>query len=250
MNDATPVLANDSVQLLEKKPKSKNILPPARRRQGGIVYRFNMKTGLTEETVEVRGFRSPDDVAGLHALADRARKMGTSMLAVAEEGLAVLVCDPTKVEPEDLERWLKEAIRRSRISQSQGRKTTRHPEAAKVPEVRDPTSGRLNGRNLAEVLDISLTDMAIKVCGVTKQALGQAPTSKGVQKKLQPLEEIVDALPWFEHNVGKLRAWLQRPNRDFPKIHGKTPSPLDLILKGHGGIVARKLHNLRTGQPA
>lgn len=111
-------------------------------------------------------------------------------------------------------------------------------------------AGRLDAKKLSDLLGIRMTDLATKVCGVSKQALSQSPTSAGIQDKLQPLEDIAQLLHWCSGDEAKLRAWLKRPNRDFPQIDGKTPSPVDLILRGHAGIVARKVHNLRTGHPA
>lgn len=115
--------------------------------------------------------------------------------------------------------------------------------------LRDP-SGRLDARKISDLLGITMTDLATKVCGVTKQALSQSPTSAGIQDKLQPLEDAAQLLHWCGGDEAKLRAWLKRPNPDFPEIEGKTPSPVDLILRGHAGIVARKVHKLRTGHPA
>jgi len=116
--------------------------------------------------------------------------------------------------------------------------------------LRDPASGRLNAAHFVDLLGISSSDLATKVCGVSKQAISQNPTSAGIQDKLQPLEEIALLLHWCGGDAAKLRAWLMRPNRDFPAISGKTPSPMDLILLGHAPIVAQKAHNLLTGHPA
>jgi hypothetical protein len=116
--------------------------------------------------------------------------------------------------------------------------------------LRDPNSGRLDAQKIAALMGISITNLATKVCGVTKQALSQGPTSGGIQGKLQPLEDVAMGLLWCGGDGAKFRAWLNRPNRDFPLVKGKTPSPLDLILSGHAAIVASKVHQLRTGHPA
>lgn len=52
-----------------------------------------------------------------------------------------------------------------------------------------------------------------------------------------------------EENGAKVRVWLNRPNRDFPKIDGNRHSPLDLILCAHTELVAQKVYELRTGIP-
>lgn len=125
-----------------------------------------------------------------------------------------------------------------------------HQELDLSKDLRDSQNGRLDARPIARLLGISLTDLATKVCGVSKQALSQRPSSGKIQDQLKPLEEIAQLLHWCGGDESKLRAWLQRPNRDFPLVDGCTPSPLDLILRGHAEIVANKVHNLRTGHPA
>jgi hypothetical protein len=116
--------------------------------------------------------------------------------------------------------------------------------------LRDPKTGRLDAKKISDLLGISMTSLATRVCRITKQALNQSPASSGIQEKLQALEDVSQLLFWCAGDEGKLRAWLKRPNRDFPEMEGKIPSPMDLILCGHADIVARKVHNLRTGHPA
>jgi hypothetical protein len=108
----------------------------------------------------------------------------------------------------------------------------------------------LDAREIATLLGISLTDLATKICEVTKQNLSQNPTSAGIQEKLQPLEEVAQGLLWCGGDEAKLRAWLNRPNQDFPLLEGKVPSPMELILRRHTAIVASKIRNLLTGHPA
>lgn len=115
--------------------------------------------------------------------------------------------------------------------------------------LRDPASGRLDALKVAGLLGIVPARLA-RLCGVSRQNLGQSPTSAGIQAALQPLENVAEGLSWCGGDEGKFRAWLNRPNPDFPKVHGKTLSPMDLILQGHAPIVARKVANLRTGHPA
>lgn len=115
--------------------------------------------------------------------------------------------------------------------------------------LRNPRTGRLDANRISELLGITQTDLA-RLCGVTKQSLNKTPASAGIQDKLQPLEEVAQALLWCGGSEPKLRAWLNRPNPDFPQFEGRTPSPMDLILGGHAPLVARKVHNLRTGHPS
>ncbi|WP_367870889.1 hypothetical protein [Luteolibacter sp. Populi] len=177
--------------------------------------------------------------------------------AIVEDYSDVLVEEPGEIAITRLVRFLEKSSRSVLKEQlaKQHRETMPDrtlSEAATTDlsaRLRD-ASGRLDAKKISDLLGIRMTDLATKVCGVTKQALGQSPTSAGIQGKLQPLEDIAQLLHWCGGDEAKLRAWLKRPNPDFPEIDGKTPSPVDLILRGHSGIVARKVHNLRTGHPA
>jgi len=115
--------------------------------------------------------------------------------------------------------------------------------------LRDPLTGRLDANRIADLLGISRVNMA-RLCGVSMQRLNQSPASSGIQAKLQSLEDVAQALGWCGGSEIKLRAWLNRPNHDFPEVYGQKPSPLDLILLGHAKLVAQKVHNLRTGHPS
>jgi hypothetical protein len=115
--------------------------------------------------------------------------------------------------------------------------------------LRDPSTGGLDANIIAGLLGISRADIA-RLCGVSEQRLTQTPADSGIQTKLQPLEDVAQALHWCEGNAAKLHAWLNRPNRDFPVVNGKIPSPIELILGGHAELVAQVVHNLRTGHPS
>ena len=115
--------------------------------------------------------------------------------------------------------------------------------------LRDQATGRLDANRIGDLLGISLTDIA-QLCGVSTESINQNPSSFGIQAKLQPLENVAQALFWCGGSEAKLRSWLNRPNRDFPEMDGRKPSPLDLILLGHPELVAQKVHGLRTGQPS
>jgi hypothetical protein len=117
------------------------------------------------------------------------------------------------------------------------------------PRLRDPGTGRLDANRIADLLGISRTDIA-RICGVSEKSLDQTPADSAIQAKLQPLEGVAYALLWCGGSMAKLHVWLNRPNRDLPMVNGKRPSPLDLILSGHAELVARKVHNLRTGHPS
>lgn len=117
------------------------------------------------------------------------------------------------------------------------------------PRLRDLGTGRLDANLIAELLGISRPDIA-RLCGVSEQILNQTPAGFAIQDKLEPLEDVAQALRWCGGNKAKLHAWLNHPNHDFPEVDGKKCSPLDLILGGHMKLVAHKVHNLCTGHPS
>jgi hypothetical protein len=170
------------------------------------------------------------------------------------DDVSVLVEEPGKFEVEHLEPWIEKIAQSMATHNPASKRSTVDPSVGDSLEIskhlRDPDSGRLDGQKIAALLGISITDLATKVCGVTKQALSQSPTSGGIQEKLQPLEDVSMGLLWCGGDGAKFRAWLNRPNGDFPSLKGKSPSPLDLILSGHAALVASKIHQLRTGHPA
>jgi len=216
-------------------------------------------------TVTVFGFGKTRELARARKLVKEYSQPHHAMIAVASPAVfnnpafrsvlmgkhvEVLVEEHEKFQVKHLDPWI------ARLMESMPkRKTSTAKKPAPDPlniskSLRDSASGRLDARKFVELFGISSADLATKVCGLKRQAVHQNPTSAGIQEKLQPLEEIAQLLHWCGGDEAKLRAWLKRPNRDFQVLDGKTPSPLDLILKGHAEIVANKVHNLLTGHPA
>lgn len=230
-------------------------------------------TASEDNTITVLAVSKGGDVKRFARIAKRYVKHGKPMVAVASPavfnrpeyrdviegihipGVGVLVQEPDTFDVKQLAPWVGRILDAGKVK----RKTAPEVAAVQPPAIepldvsarlRDPASGRLDATRISDLLGISKSDLATKVCGVSRQTLGQNPTGAGVQDKLQPLEEVAQALIWCGGDEAKFRAWLNRPNRDFPAVGGQTPSPMDLILRGHAGVVARKVGNLRTGHPA
>ena len=216
-------------------------------------------------TVTVFGFAKVNELSRARKLVKEYTQRHQPMIAVASpevfnvpefrsiltaDNVQVLVEEKSKFQVRHLDRWIAMMIELP---------TNREPVPGKLSladpldlstRLRDPATGRLDARKLAELLGMSSTALATKVCGVTKQAINQSPASAGIQEKLQPLEDIAQLLFWCGGDESRLRAWLNRPNRDFPDVNGKVPSPMDLILRGHAEIVAQEVQNLRVGNPS
>lgn len=220
-----------------------------------------------QEIIMVLGISKAGDVAGFIKRAKTYVRDGKAMVAVASPaifnqpryrdaiedvhipGVGVLVDEPSEFDVEQLGPWMVRILEVGRAEERSVVDSAFEPLDISA-RLRDPASGRLDANRISDLLGIRKSDLAKKVCGVSPQALGQNPTSAGIQEKLQPLEDVAQALIWCGGDEAKLRAWLNRPNRDFPKIDDRVPSPMDLILLGHPVVVARKVENLRTGQPA
>ena len=172
-----------------------------------------------------------------------------------DNNIEVLVENPDEFQIQHLVPWITKMFRSARAPKPAApAKTPTPPQSLSDPmdigkRLRDPASGKLDAKKVAVFLGISLTDLATKICAVTKQNLSQSPTSAGIQEKLAVLEEIASLLSWCGSEA-KLRAWLKRPNRDFAPLNGKILSPMDLILMGRAQSVAHKVHNMLLGHPS
>lgn len=217
------------------------------------------------QTVTVFGFAKPSELVRARKLVKQYSINHRPMIAVASPAVynlpkfrdlfqsdlvEVLVEEPKNFHIENLDVWVTRLIQKPAKPKSEPRINISSEHLDVSASLRDPKTGRLDARKLAELMGISGTDLATKVCGISKQALNQSPFSLGIQGKLQPLEEIAQLLSWCGHDEKKLRAWLNRPNRDFAPLDGEILSPMRLILLGHADIVANEARNLRLGHPS
>lgn len=273
LESSVHVLVQPWVQNQAKKPAFKRFRFTSKGLSGSLVEDSGKKKAAPNDS-EVTVFRyapKADHLKEARILVKRYSAKNQPVIAVTspsvfnqpqfrsillENNVEVLVEEQDQFEVKQLVPWIARLIKVVPHPKLSAQKTaSKQTQPASDPldigkRLRDPVSGRLDARKIATLLGISITDLATKVCEVTKQSLSQNPTSAGIQDKLQPLEEVAQGLLWCGGDEAKLRAWLNRPNPDFPMIKGKVPSPMDLILRGHAGIVASKLRNLLTGHPA
>jgi hypothetical protein len=210
-----------------------------------------LKSGEVSPTLFItpaRVFNQPDVRAAHHRLFSDGRG-------------DVLVEDPRQVTRPEVERmanWVADIFRKRATAGTAAAPTpdTVKVEAAKETgpyldisaQLRDPHNGRLNAKKVAQFFGLKLAELAGILGHSSKQNLSQNPTSAGVQEALSPFEDAALGLFWFRHNRANFLAWLNKPNRDFVKLEGRHPSPLDLIRMGHVRVVANHVRNLLLGQ--
>ncbi len=115
--------------------------------------------------------------------------------------------------------------------------------------LRDPQSGRLDARRVASLYGLPVAELA-KLAGRTRQAVNQNPSSIQLQEFLQDFEEAATYLRRCDKDPAKFRMWLNKPNREFPKLGSRNASPMDFIKRGHISVVATLVRNLNTGHPS
>ena len=106
---------------------------------------------------------------------------------------------------------------------------------------RDPESGRLDARLLAEYMDVPLKKLAVAL-DENYKALHKSPAKATLQDKLSPLERILTLLSERFAERGKGRAWLNTPH---PDLGGRTA--LAVILEGHISVVHEMLEAAALG---
>lgn len=98
-------------------------------------------------------------------------------------------------------------------------KPVEHAGAWLIPEVHDPTTGRIDAKKLAEALGVKQAQLA-RALIVDRRVLGSAPTLPKIQKRAAMLERTLAILIDYLGSVEVARAWFQTPN---PDLEGRTP---------------------------
>ncbi|MBN8422698.1 MAG: hypothetical protein J0L73_27560 [Verrucomicrobia bacterium] len=156
--------------------------------------------------------------------------------------------EPDKITLAKVEATLKEWIPVwSRVFHSKDKDHS--PYLAIRHRLSDETNGRLDAGKIARLFGLSMAEMGT-LCGVSKQSVHANPTSKGIQEKLEPLVKAARGVLWCGGDESKFKTWLNQPNPDFPEYEGRQLSPIDLIRMGHAQVIADKVQNLLTGNPA
>jgi hypothetical protein len=111
-----------------------------------------------------------------------------------------------------------------------------------APDLRDPDSGRLDARLIAQSTGLSLAALS-RAASVSQQALSATPDSPGAQVGLVPiarLSAMLDEMFTPDHK----RVWLQTPH---PRFDGRSPA--QTIEAGDAELVELSVENALEGFP-
>jgi antitoxin Xre/MbcA/ParS-like protein len=104
-------------------------------------------------------------------------------------------------------------------------------------------SGRIDGRSVAELYQITVSELA-RLTKVEAKTLLKTSDSPNIQKALKPFEVVARSLALMRNDVRQFRRWLNAANAE---LGNKTP--LEMIREGRvrelAGIVLAAL----AGQP-
>jgi len=120
--------------------------------------------------------------------------------------------------------------------------TPRGPTGATT--LRDPKSGRLDAKRVAEYLGVPLKQVSAAL-GESYKALHKTPSKVSVQAKLAPVERVVSLLAERLDDRGRVRAWLNTPHPDLGER-----TALRVILDGSASTVSDMLDAAAAGLPA
>ena len=113
-----------------------------------------------------------------------------------------------------------------------------------VPELRNPKSGKLDARLVAEEFGLSEADIARSI-NKKPQTINVTPDADGLQKLLYPYERIAWTVKYTTGALQPaLKIWLQAPNPTMPNT-----VPAELIRQGHVAELADLWDDTMLGQP-
>jgi len=134
---------------------------------------------------------------------------------------------------------------RGRPGMRRGRQVASHPVASHVlPELHDPSSGRLDAKRIAEYLGVALSAFA-KFSKMSVPGLHKSPASVSLQEVLIPIARSVTILSQLLGSKEQVRAWMNSPH---PDLGGRTP--ISVVLEGKSRAVRDMLEAALAGQPS
>src|ERR1700676_1214493 len=104
-------------------------------------------------------------------------------------------------------------------------------------------SGRLDIRPVAEIYDLSISELA-RMINVEAKTAHKTPDSVPIHKALIPFEEIARALGLMRGSVSDFRRWLNASNAEL-----NYQTPLQMIRAGQIQELAGIVRSALLGQP-
>jgi hypothetical protein len=105
------------------------------------------------------------------------------------------------------------------------------------------TSGRLDIRSVAELYDLSISELA-RMINVEAKTAHKTPDSAAIHEGLIPLEEVARTLSLMRGSVSNFRRWLNASNAEL-----NYRTPLQMIRAGQIHELAALVRCALLGQP-
>jgi CheY-like chemotaxis protein len=127
----------------------------------------------------------------------------------------------------------------------EGEQFPSHPITAHVmPELHDPSTGRLDAGRIAEFLGIPLSAFS-KFADMSVAGLHKSPASVSLQELLIPIARSTTILSQLLGRQEAVRTWMNSPH---PDLGGRTP--ISVIQEGKARAVSELLESALAGQPS
>jgi CheY-like chemotaxis protein len=110
-------------------------------------------------------------------------------------------------------------------------------------ELHDPKTGRLDANRIAKHLGISLLRLA-KAIGMNYKAVHRSPSSKGIQKHLEPIAASIVILSRYFNERDEMLAWFNTPH---PELDNQKA--ISVIENGQAVVVRNMLEGTSVGIP-
>ena len=105
------------------------------------------------------------------------------------------------------------------------------------------TSGRLDIRSVAEIYDLSVSELA-RMINVEAKTAHKTPDSTAIRDGLIPFEEVAKTLSLMRGSVSNFRRWLNASNAEL-----NFRTPLQMIHAGQIHELAGIVRSALLGQP-